>query len=147
MENKSPNKLEIFNSLLTKGSVFVHCDGTQCTFLPNHLLKQEQVVLQFGLNMAIPIPDLLATEQGVHGTLSFKGKPEYVMVPWYSVFALVAEDGKGSLVDWLPDSVRNKMNAEAASKPVAEPKPKVHDYRNLNKPTAAKRPNHLRLVK
>ena len=145
---KSSDKLTVFNLLLEKSSVFVHLDGTQCIFLPEHLKLQEQVVLQFGLDMAIPIRDLLADEQGVSGTLSFKGKKEYVKVLWATVFALVGEDGKGVVYsEDMPDSVKNKMNTETPKSVAQKPQPKTHDYRTPNKPNTQKRPNHLRLVK
>jgi stringent starvation protein B len=153
MENKLPNKLELFNLMLTKGTIFVHLVGNQCTFLPEDLQLKEQVVLQFGLN--IPIPDLMVSEQGVSGTLSFKGKPQYVMVPWHAVFALVGEDTRGVVFpEEMTDSVKAEMTA-MTSKPQIKPVPALektlNKYRTLdktsNKSGLHKRPNHLRLVK
>ena len=59
------------------------------------LRLQAQVVLQVGLDMPVPIPDLRVDEEGVFGTLSFKGVPFTCFVPWGAVFALVGEDAKG----------------------------------------------------
>ena len=64
------------------------------------------------------------------------------------MFALVGENGKGIVYsEDMPDSVKNKIDAETPKSVAQKPQPKTHDYRVLNKPSAPKRPNHLRLVK
>jgi stringent starvation protein B len=64
--------------------------------------------------MPVPIPDLRVDEEGVFGTLSFKGVPFTCFVPWRSVFALVGEDGKGMV--WsaeMPPEVAGELQRDA----------------------------------
>jgi hypothetical protein len=58
-------------------------------------------VLQVGLNMAIPIPDLKVDEVGISCTLSFNRAPFWCRIPWSSIYALVGEDGRGGV--WAED--------------------------------------------
>lgn len=121
---KSFEKRHIFSALLKKSSVFVHLNGKIVgTGIPARLRLQEQVVLQFGLDMPIPIPDLKWDDYCVSGTLSFKGVPYFCEVPWTDVYALVGEDSKGMVFqEDMPQSVRdeaerNRRNAELAKVP------------------------------
>lgn len=91
-----PAKKDVARALLLRGSVFVHLDPRQAGVLvPTRLRLQAQVVLQVGLDMPVPIPDLRIDDEGVYGTLSFKGVPFTCFVPWRAVFALVGDDAKG----------------------------------------------------
>jgi stringent starvation protein B len=104
-----PAKKDVARALLLRGSVFIHLDPRRSGVLvPARLRSQAQVVLQVGLDMPVPIPDLRIDEEGVFGTLSFKGVPFACFVPWGSVFALVGEDAKGMV--WHAD-----MPAEIAA--------------------------------
>lgn len=77
--------------------------------VPQWLKQQPQLVLQVGLEMAIPIPDLKVDDTGVFGTLSFNRKPFTCSVPWHGVFAVVGDDGKGMV--W-PESMPPEVAAE-----------------------------------
>lgn len=91
-----PAKKDVARALLLRGSVFVHLDPRKAGVLvPTRLRLQAQVVLQVGLDMPVPIPDLRIDDEGVYGTLSFKGVPFTCFVPWGAVFALVGDDAKG----------------------------------------------------
>jgi len=109
-------------ALLTKDpSVFVHfdprCDGV---VLPPHLRKQPRVVLQYGLNMPVPIPDLEVGEDGLGATLSFARTPTWTFVPWTAVFAIVNEEGQGMLWETeVPREVREEPGKAEPGK--AEP--------------------------
>ena len=104
-----PAKKDVARALLLRGSVFIHLDPRRSGVLvPARLRSQAQVVLQVGLDMPVPIPDLRIDQEGVFGTLSFKGVPFACFVPWGAVFALVGEDAKGMV--WHPD-----MPAEIAA--------------------------------
>ncbi len=70
--------------------------------MPPWFKRQPQLVLQIGLNMPVPIPDLRLDEEGLACTLSFNRSPFYCVVPWLSVFAMVGDDGRGMV--W-PDEV------------------------------------------
>ena len=142
-----PTKLEVFNVLLMQGSVFVHFDARHVTSIPEHLQGKEQVVFQFGLDMAVPIPDMIYNEQGVSGTLSFQGKPMWVSVPWDTTFAVVGESAKGFV--WhseMPPAITAQAQAKEAGKVVSILKHKPSGKSKATGKKGADR-SHLRLVK
>jgi hypothetical protein len=105
-----PNKLDVARALMLKGSVFIHLDPrVDEVSVPPWLRNQPQLVLQVGLDMAVPIRDLVVDENGVQATLSFSRSPFLCMVPWSSVFALVGDDGRGLV--W-PESMPVEIAAE-----------------------------------
>lgn len=69
--------------------------------VPPWLARQPQLVLQVGLDLPVPIPDLRVDDEGVYGTLSFNRAPFTCSVPWSAVFALVGDDGMGMV--WRED--------------------------------------------
>ena len=72
------------------------------------------MVLQVGLDMPVPIPDLRVDDSGVYATLSFQRTPFTCMVPWEAVFALVGDDGKGMVwPDDLPPEIAAEVEREA----------------------------------
>jgi stringent starvation protein B len=106
-----PKKKDVALALLEQASVFVHLDPrTDKVFVPSWLKRQPQLVLQIGLNMAIPIPDLEVDEAGLSCTLSFNRSPHHCQIPWQAVFALVGDNGRGMV--W-PDDVPPEVAAEA----------------------------------
>ncbi|HVR18872.1 MAG TPA: ClpXP protease specificity-enhancing factor SspB [Polyangiaceae bacterium] len=106
-----PKKKDVALALLEQASVFVHLDPrTDKVFVPPWLKRQPQLVLQVGLNMAIPIPDLEVDEAGLSCTLSFNRSPHHCQIPWNAVFALVGDNGRGMV--W-PDDVPPEVAAEA----------------------------------
>jgi len=114
-----PRKKDVAVALLEQSSVFVHLDPrAERVSVPTWFKKQPQLVLQIGLNMAIPIPDLRVDEDGLSCTLSFNRTPHYCVVPWSSVYALVGEDGRGMVwPDDVPPEVATQMQQKAAPKP------------------------------
>jgi stringent starvation protein B len=106
-----PKKKDVALALLEQASVFVHLDPrTDKVSVPPWLRRQPQLVLQIGLNMAIPIPDLEVDEAGLSCTLSFNRAPHHCLIPWNAVFALVGDNGRGMV--W-PDDVPPEVAAEA----------------------------------
>ena len=112
--------------------------------------------------MPVPIPDLRVDEEGVFGTLSFKGVPFTCFVPWRSVFALVGEDGKGMV--WsaeMPPEVAGELQREARSslgsvapllhldafRAKQEKRPSQFPKRKSDRPPSWDRPSYLRVVK
>jgi hypothetical protein len=89
----SKNSKESFEQLLCHhAQVFVALDGgSPGVVLPEHLLG-EQVVLDYNLNAAIPIPDLEATDDGIRATLSFSREPFTTFVPWSAVIEMVGKE-------------------------------------------------------
>ena len=97
-----PPKKDVARALLLRGSVFVYLDPRRDDVaVPVWLADQPQLVLQVGLDLPIPIPDLRVDDDGVYGTLSFNRAPFTVVVPWDAVFALWGDDGMGMV--WAED--------------------------------------------
>jgi hypothetical protein len=117
-----PNKKDVARALLLKGTLFVHLDPrNENTRVPAWFKRQPQLVLQVGLDMPVPIPDLRVDDVGVFGTLSFNRTSFTCAVPWDAVFALVGDDGRGMV--W-PASVPKEIAAEIereARTPRAQP--------------------------
>lgn len=65
--------------------------------VPVHLKGEGHLVLQYGSNLPIPIPDLQIDESGVSATLSFARSPHQTVVPWSAVYVIASEDGRGVL--------------------------------------------------
>jgi len=105
-----PYKRDVANQLLRKGSLFIHLDPrVSDVVVPPWLRHQAQLVLQVGLDMPIPIPDLRVDENGIFGTLSFSRTPFACNVPWSAIFALVGDEGRGMV--W-PESMPAEIVAE-----------------------------------
>lgn len=105
-----PPKKEVALALLESSSVFIHLDPRdEDVRVPAWYKRQPRLVLQIGLNMPVPIPDLNLDEDSVSCTLSFNRSPHFCRIPWSAVFALVGEDGRGML--W-PDDIPPEVAAE-----------------------------------
>jgi stringent starvation protein B len=113
-----PKKKDVALALLEQASVFVHLDPrTDKVYVPPWFKRQPQLVLQIGLNMAIPIPDLEVDDAGLSCTLSFNRSPHKCQIPWSAVFALVGDNGRGMV--W-PDDVPPEVAAEAEKQAKAQ---------------------------
>jgi hypothetical protein len=112
-----PPKKEVALALLEGSSLFVHLDPRRPGVLvPKWFTGQAQLVLQVGLNMAIPIPDLKVDEIGVSCTLSFNRAGFWCRLPWSAIYALVGEDGRGMV--WpedVPQEVATQMQKSPQS--------------------------------
>jgi hypothetical protein len=105
-----PDKRDVARALLLKGTVFVHLDPrSEQVRVPSWLKRQPQLVLQVGLDMPVPIPDLRVDDSGVFGTLSFNRTSFTCSVPWDAIFAVVGDDGRGMV--W-PGSMPQEIAAE-----------------------------------
>jgi hypothetical protein len=91
-EGQAKHPREHFEELLCHhGQVIVALDGgAPGVVLPGHLLDS-QVVLDYNLNAVIPIPDLEATDEGIHATLSFQREPFATFVPWSAVIGMAGK--------------------------------------------------------
>jgi stringent starvation protein B len=114
MKNRLPPKRDVMLALLERApSVFIHLDPRgDDVRVPPWFKKQPQLVLQVGLNMAIPIPDLSVDEAAVSCTLSFSRSPHFCYVPWRAVFALITEDSRGMV--W-PEDIPPEVAAQRAA--------------------------------
>jgi stringent starvation protein B len=140
-----PPKKEVALALLERSSVYVHLDPRQnAVVVPPWFKKQAQLVLQIGLNMPMPIPDLRLDDDGMSCTLSFNRSPFFCVVPWASVFAMVGEDGRGMVwPDDVPAEVARQaqvravdatVRKEAPSKPALEKETKAPEVAKPKRP-------------
>jgi hypothetical protein len=125
-----PPKKDVALALLEREpSVFIHLDPRRPgVSVPKWFTGQPQLILQVGLNMAIPIPDLKVDDEGISCTLSFSRAPFLCRLPWHSIWALVSEDQRGMVwpEDIPPDLAVQKPRPPAGpQKPVKKPRPKL----------------------
>ena len=92
--------------------------------VPGWLRGQPQVVLQIGLDLPIPIPDLRVDDGGIQGTLSFNRSPFTCHVPWPAVFAVVGENGRGMVwPESMPEEIAAEVDREAGREDPAKSEP------------------------
>jgi hypothetical protein len=97
-----PSKKEVLLELLEKSNVLMHLDARrEDVIVPRNLKANPQLVLQLGLNLAVPIRDLDVGDEGVKCTLSFNRTPFLCVLPYPAIFAMVAEDGRAMV--WPED--------------------------------------------
>src|SRR4051812_20192801 len=113
-----PPKKDVALALLEESSMFVHLDPRrEGVSVPKWFTGQPQLVLQVGLNMAIPIPDLAVEDEGISCTLSFNRAPFWCRIPWSAIYALVGEDGRGGVwADDVPPEIQLQKQTPAATK-------------------------------
>lgn len=114
-----PAKEDVARALLLRGSVFVHLDPrSPGVLLPKHLTQQPQVMLQIGLDLPIPIPDLRVDAKGLSGTLSFHRTPFHCTIPWNAIFALAGEEGRGMIwEESMPEELTAEVERELGKRP------------------------------
>jgi stringent starvation protein B len=96
--DERPSKREAFLTFLREGWVSLHLDARRPgVAVPASFAAEPHLVLQYGRNMPIPIPDLDVTELGVTATLSFSRTPFRTHVPWSAVYVVACTDGRGIL--------------------------------------------------
>lgn len=152
-----PSKKDVLLELLEKSNVLMHIDARrEDVIVPRNLKTNPQLVLQLGLNLAIPIRDLDVGDEGVTCTLSFNRTPFSCVLPYPAIFAMVAEDGRAMV--WpedVPEVVARAHEEEARREgkipPAREPRllsptPNVlHSKRGREEPKA--RPEQKRAPK
>jgi stringent starvation protein B len=132
-----PRKKAVALDLLERTSVFVHLDPRRPgVVVPQGFLKQPQLVLQIGLNMAISIPDLDVGEDGISCTLSFNKRPHFCSLPWSSIYALIGEQGGGMV--W-PEDVPPEVVSQQRSAAKKETRTRKPGLRAVGGGTAAAR--------
>ena len=96
--DERPSKRDAFTAFLAEGWVSLHLDARRAgVVVPTSFANEPHLVLQYGRNMPIPIPDLEVTEAGVTATLSFSRAPHRTYVPWSAVYVVACTDGRGIL--------------------------------------------------
>lgn len=109
-------KQKIVEKFLGAGRVVrIHLDGRiPDARLPKRLSRKDHVILEIGLAMPVPIPDLLVNDFGFSGTLRFGGKEFEVFVPWVAVFAVDQSRGERPVI-WHEDVPASVSAAVAGS--------------------------------
>src|SRR4051794_27971360 len=96
--DERPSKRDAFAAFLQEGWVSLHLDARRPGVgVPVAFATEPHLVLQYGRNMPIPIPDLEVTDEGVSATLSFSREPHKTHIPWSSVYVVACTDGRGIL--------------------------------------------------
>ena len=99
---KLKHKWTALNELLrTHHTVYAHLDARRPDVVVPASLRRAQLSLVLGLNLPVPLRDLLIDDKGFSVTLSFNRTPSAVFVPWAAVFLLVGDSGIGS--QWPKD--------------------------------------------
>jgi stringent starvation protein B len=125
-----PRKKAVALDLLERTSVYVHLDPRRPgVIVPQGFLKQPQLVLQIGLNMAIQIPDLDVGEEGITCTLSFNKRPQFCSLPWSAIYALIGEQGGGMV--W-PEDVPAEVVSQQRSAAKKEARPRKPGLRAIS---------------
>lgn len=98
--------------LLDKGIVYLHLDSRKAGVdVPPWLKHQACLCLSIGYNMAVPIPDLIISDWGVHATLSFSGTAHLCRIPWSAVYAVLGDKdlyGGGLWPEYMPPIAPHK---------------------------------------
>jgi hypothetical protein len=120
-----PPKKDVCLALLEGPSVFVHLDPRrEAVTVPAWFKKQPQLVLQLGLNMPVPIPDLAIEDDGITCTLSFSRTPFWCRLPWHAIYAMVGEDGRAMIwPDDVPPEVASQMKQAMSMVQAPRPRP------------------------
>ncbi|HVZ86394.1 MAG TPA: ClpXP protease specificity-enhancing factor SspB [Polyangia bacterium] len=116
--DERPTKPQAFLALLKEGWTSLHVDARRIGIVvPQGLRGQAHLVLQYGYDLPISIPDLEVDDEGVHATLSFSRTPLRTFVPWTAVYAITCNDprsqndGRGVL---YPEDVPPEVAVMAA---------------------------------
>lgn len=135
-----PDKRDVARALLLRGSVFLHLDPRVAdVVVPGWLKAQPQLVLQIGLDMAVPIVDLRIDDEGVCGTLSFNRSPFTCWVPWSAIFALVGDDGRGMVwPESMPGEIAEEIDREVGRRAPPAPSAAVVDLSAERRERAAR---------
>jgi hypothetical protein len=126
-------------ALLDRAEARVHLDARRPGVrLPERLLGEGHVSLNYGYRLTPPIADLDVSEDGITATLSFNRQPFATFVPWTAVYLIADFDGNGAV--WQEDIPPDLL--DEATRPL--PKQPEPPEPPSNKPP---RPPHLKLVK
>jgi stringent starvation protein B len=115
-----PKKKDVLEALLGDSNVFLHLDPRkQGVVVPKWFQNQPELVLQLGLRMAVPIPDLEVDDEGVSCTLSFNRTPFWCCMPWSSIFAVISDKDRRGVV-WPEDVPPDGQSAKNLKPPAAK---------------------------
>src|SRR5262245_49789824 len=119
--SERPSKQQAFLALLREGWTSLHLDARRPgVIVPQQLHGEPHLVLQYGHDLPIPIPDLEVDDYGVRATLSFSRTAHRTVVPWSAVYVVACDDGRGVLYseDVPPDVTVIAARATSDAAPV-----------------------------
>jgi stringent starvation protein B len=118
-----PSKQDAFLALLREGWTSLHLDARRPgVIVPTHLRTEAHLVLQYGHDLPIPIPDLEVDAYGVRATLSFARVPQLTVIPWSAVYVVACDDGRGVLYqEDVPEDVSIIAAKTASDRAPADP--------------------------
>jgi stringent starvation protein B len=120
-----PSKRDAFLAFYGDGWVSVHLDARRLGVkVPPEFLDNRHLVLQYGRDMPVAIPDLLVDDDGIFATLSFSRTPHETFIPWSAVYIVACTDGRGILYyEDVPEDVSLVARAvdPETGEPVEEP--------------------------
>jgi stringent starvation protein B len=146
-----PSKQQAFLALLKKGWTSLHLDARHPgVVVPQSFRGEPNLVLQYGYDLPILIPDLEVDDQGVRATLSFSRTAHLTVVPWDAVFAISCTDeGEVQYVEDVPqeEALLAEPGGRRLQSVPAHPEAELSEP--LGEPLAARRRRRpqLRLVK
>ena len=115
MNPERPPKQQAFLALLKEGSTSLHLDARRPgVVVPDAFRQEAHLMLQYGYDLAISIPDLEVDEYGVRATLSFSRTPHLTVIPWTAVYAIASVDGRGVL---YPEDVPGDVSVMSGAEP------------------------------
>jgi stringent starvation protein B len=146
-----PSKQQAFLALLKRGWVSLHLDARHPgVVVPVSFRGEPHLVLQYGYDLPILIPDLEVGDQHVRATLSFSRTAHLTVVPWSAVYVISCIDG--SEVRYTEDVPEDILIAEPPAVRRLQSVP-AHPEAELAEPLAEaltvrrRRRPQLRLVK
>lgn len=101
----SSPKSDTVISWISNGIVRVHFDATYPdAIVPKHLRGQNNVALDWGFHLPLPIVDMKIDRDSIRGTLSFAGYGwAFCEAPWGAVFCVLSQSMNRVRV-WLNDA-------------------------------------------
>ena len=142
-----PIKQSFVSDLLESGPVLVHVDArVQGVSVPDHLARDPKLVLRFGYGLEPAIHDLTVDDEGISGTLTFKGIPHRCILPWPAVYAAVSEAADQRGMVWpedVPEEVLEHLVPPSAAATTGATSSRTEPE---NPRPARRRASHLKLV-
>jgi stringent starvation protein B len=116
-----PSKRDAFLAFYAEGWVSVHLDARRAGVdVPADFNDNRHLVLQYGRDMPVAIPDLTVDDDGIRATLSFSRTPHSTFIPWNAVYIVACTDGRGILYyEDVPEDV--SLVARAVDPETGEP--------------------------
>lgn len=116
------NKKDAALRLLADADLWVQLDPkAEGVIVPPANRDVDVLTLQFGLRLAVSIPDLVVDEDGISGTLTFARQPFWCYIPWTAIVCCSDGVGRGfNQMIWYEALTDEKPAAPPA--PVPAPK-------------------------